>query len=265
MRHRHRAYRSRSSRAATSTIAREEGTVKQMNPWLPSIAKLMRGLVLLACCAAPACAQPANGDVALQVRTRVAAQASLELPLWRSVSQRGVAASEVDVRRVTELASGVELWRASIAIDHWHPYLVVARAGAVCEGGGFESPDLGCVYQWLREANPRLGPDSIARLLATAADGEGAIELRWRLGSAESSDASKLAAQLPTNWPLDTTDRSGAVNRATTQVRVTVFSQHALSYEQEWRAISYAFAFGSDGKQMRWTRRVSDALRAPAP
>jgi len=162
-----------------------------------------------------------------------------------------------------ELASGVSLWRATTATDHWHPYLVVARAGAVCEGGGFQNPDLECVYQWLREANPSLNADSISRLLATAADGEGAIMLRWRSGSTQSLDAMKLAERLPNNWPVDLTGSSDAAGRTSTQTRLTVFSQQALSYEQQWRAVSYAFAFDADGRQVRWTRRVSEVLRAP--
>ncbi|MFQ5705792.1 MAG: hypothetical protein ACE5HT_17485 [Gemmatimonadales bacterium] len=217
------------------------------------------GFLLLALCAcadlAPA-AQDMGGERA--AKDLIVSQMASEFGVWQSTAESQVKTEDVLIEPGPPIGTGIQLVRGIPPRDHWHPYLVALHEGTVCPAGGFTSPALSCIAEWLRRGQQDIRPQELARALAVAADQNGGARLITATEATTPADiriTNTWLGHRPNIWPVDTVF---ATAEGGTVVRVTMLSQQMRSYEQAWRAIAYDFRFDETMNLVAWSRRQSE-------
>lgn len=199
-------------------------------------------------------------DGTIEVKRMVAAQAAAEYGV-RQGSFDGVFDAESIRLETADLldSEAFELVRASLPIDHAHPYLVLVGPSDTLRLGGFEEVQLTRAMEVL---GIRAGDEESAIKAATSlvilADANGAERLLIGFDSVAAAPIlQEWNKRKPATWPPDQ-----VVQRPDgyTSVRLTVMSQRSRSYDQAWQPTTYQFEFSADGELLGWARMSGEAF-----
>jgi hypothetical protein len=199
-------------------------------------------------------------DTQIKMREYVLAQALTELATRAHVQPSAVEAGAVRLERVTGIAEGLDLWRATLPSDHSHPYLLASVNDKVLRLGGFAAPELSVVTSQLaRGTMTDRDARGAAEQLALLADPNGAIQRifvdRGDQPEYVSTVVTAWRRRAPRDWPPDTVT---AVESGGWFVRLTLLSRATRSYTLHWMPFAYCFAFDGEGRLLAWTQRAGE-------
>jgi hypothetical protein len=199
-----------------------------------------------------------RGPAAIQ--ELVSKQATLELTAWRHTPQV-FSASDVSLEPLRLHFAGAQIWRASVPIDHFHPYLIAERQGLLYRLGGFGAPDIIELMQFGSDSVP--GNEEIvsrAKSICMMLDPNGGEQVILAEGKQRSAAAAQWKSLRPRNWPEDTV--LVEVQRGT-MVRITALSRNVHSYDQAWTPQVYTFLFNRNGSLSEWAMRKGAPFNVP--
>lgn len=199
-------------------------------------------------------------DTQRTMRELVAGQADAAVGLLEATN-RQTSPESIRLARVAGLGSGLEVWRADLALDHSHPYLLAAASGSVFMLGGFEAPELARAVEAIPER--RLdsgGAAKLARELALMADAYGAVQYVFPSRSDDvpgyvSKVAEVWRRRAPARWSPDTVLGRPAGGW---HVSVTVISRATKTYTLHWQPVAYSFEFTENGHLLGWAKRSAE-------
>lgn len=199
------------------------------------------------------------------VRDLVAKQVYVELSLSGPPVSGEINPRDIRLEPGPIVPAKLRILRATVEnVTHWHRYIVAEEGGRLFRLGGFQAPELEGVSELIR--TKRSNKEEVveqARLLASLADPEGAVDLVYATGATELTSNKDIArtwlSVAPKHWPVDTTivHANGAI-----ALRLTVLSRATRSLVSVWVPTAYSFLFGPDGQLQAWSKSEGEPFRS---